>query len=195
LDKGFVPLSPACQRRPATAAKIADAGWRRPTALRDNGPYLRCGEILLVPIALFDVLLQFYLLEVYLLADRQAGKLRPLVAKMQHFAHLIEELRMRIVMPPAPSIAKLDEILLPTLDQSEPATGDTVVRTLLPFRHEGSQTAVESALPDNQRASLIRATKMSAAPGRLFVDFLFVDNSVDIDSTAQCFSLYETSKI
>jgi len=42
---------------------------------------------------------------------------------------------------------------------------------------------------------MIRATKMNAAPGRLFVDFLFVDNSVDIDSTAQCFSLYETSKI
>src|ERR1700748_1120499 len=89
-------------------------------------------------------------------------------------------------MPPAPGIAKFDEILLPTLDQSEPATGDNVVRTLLPFRHEGSQTAVESALPDNRRALLIRATKMNAAPGRLFVDFLFVDNSVDIDSTAQC---------
>jgi hypothetical protein len=87
-------------------------------------------------------------------------------------------------MPPTPGIAKFDEILLPTLDQSEPATDDTVVRTLLPFRHEGSQTAVESARLDNQRASLIRATKMNAAPGRLFVDFLFVDNSVDIDSTA-----------
>ena len=85
-------------------------------------------------------------------------------------------------MPPAPRIAKFDEILLPTLDQSEPATGDTVVRTLLPFRHEGSQTAVESALPDNQRASMIRATKINAAPGRLFVDFLFVDNSGQNDS-------------
>jgi hypothetical protein len=84
-------------------------------------------------------------------------------------------------MPPAPGIAKFDEILLPTLDQSEPATGDTVVRTLLPFRHEGSQTAVESAFPDNQRASLIRATKMNTALNRLFVDFLFVDNSVQIE--------------
>jgi hypothetical protein len=59
---------------------------------------------------------------------------------------------------------------------------------------EGSQTAVESALPDNQRASLIRVTKMNAAPGRLFVDFLFVDNSVHIDSMAQFFSLYELPK-
>jgi hypothetical protein len=42
---------------------------------------------------------------------------------------------------------------LPTLNQSEPAAGDTVVRTLLPFRHEASQAAVESALVDNQRAS------------------------------------------
>jgi hypothetical protein len=69
-----------------------------------------------VSIALFDVLLKLYLL-----ADWQAGKLRPLVAKMQHFAHLIEELRMRIVVPRAPGIAKFDEILLPTLNQSEPA--------------------------------------------------------------------------
>jgi hypothetical protein len=127
---------------------------------------------LLVSIVLFDDLLEFHLL-----ADRQACKLRPLVAKMQHFAHLIEELRMRIVVSPAPSITKLDEVPLPTLDQSEPAAGDTVVRTWLPFRHGGSQTAVESALPDNQRASLIRATKMNAAPSRLFVDFLLVDNS------------------
>jgi hypothetical protein len=96
---------------------------------------------------------------------------------MQHFAQLIEELRMRVVVPPASGIAKFDEIPLPTLNQSEPAAGDTVVRTLLPFRHEESQTAVESALVDNQRSSLIRATKMNAAPSRLFVDFLFVDNS------------------
>jgi len=45
-------------------------------------------EILIVPIVLFDVLSKVYLL--YLLADRQTGKLRPLVTKMQHFAHLIE---------------------------------------------------------------------------------------------------------
>ncbi len=60
---------------------------------------------------LFDAVL-----EVYWLADGQAGKLRPLVAELQHFMHLSEELRMRIVMPPAPGIAKFDEILLPTLD-------------------------------------------------------------------------------
>jgi len=47
---------------------------------------------------------------------------------------------------------------------------------LLPFRHEGSQTAVKSALLDTQRALLIRATEMNAATSRLFVDFLFVDN-------------------
>jgi hypothetical protein len=42
--------------------------------------------------------------------------------------------------------------------------------------------AVESSLPDNQRAVLIRATKMSVAPQGLFVDFLFVDNCGQIDS-------------
>jgi hypothetical protein len=103
---------------------------------------------------------------------------------MQHFAHLIEELRLRIVAPPAPGRAKIDEVPLPTLNQSEPAAGDTVVRTLLPFRHQGSQTAVESALLDNQRALLIQATKMNVAASRLLVDFLFVDNSGQIDSTA-----------
>ena len=85
-------------------------------------------------------------------------------------------------MPPAPGIAKFDEILLPTLDQSEPSARDTVVRTLLPFRHEGSQTAVESARVDNQRALPIRATKMNAAASRLFIDFLLVDNSGQNDS-------------
>jgi hypothetical protein len=39
-----------------------------------------------------------------------------------------------------------------------------------------AKNAVKSALVDNQRASLIRATKMNAASARLFVDFLFVDN-------------------
>jgi hypothetical protein len=59
-------------------------------------------------------LLQTHFLEVYLLAGRQAGKLRPLVAPLQHFAHLLEKLRMRIIAPPAPAIAKFDEALLPT---------------------------------------------------------------------------------
>jgi hypothetical protein len=80
---------------------------------------------------------------------------------------------MRIVMPPATGIAEFDEVLLPTLDQGEPSAGDT---------DEGSQTAVESARVDNQRALPIRATKMNAAASRLFVDFLFVDNSGQNDS-------------
>jgi hypothetical protein len=37
-----------------------------------------------------------------------------------------------------------------------------------------AKNAAESALLDNQRAAMIRATKMNAAPRRLFVDFLFV---------------------
>jgi hypothetical protein len=80
-------------------------------------------QTLAVSIALFDVLLQVWLLQIYLskaylLADRQAGKPRPLVAQMQHFAHLVEKLRMRIVPPPAAGMAKFDEALLPTLDQN-----------------------------------------------------------------------------
>jgi len=134
-------------------------------------------QVYLLQVYLLQVyLLQVYLLQVYLLAYRHAGKPRPFGAKIQHFAHLIDELRSRIVVPPASSGAKFDEVPLPTLNQSEPAAGDTVVRALLPFRHEGSQTAVKSALLDTQRALLIRATEMNAATSRLFVDFLFVDN-------------------
>jgi hypothetical protein len=54
---------------------------------------------------------------------------------------------------------KLDEVLLPTLNQREPFTSSTVVR-----------------------AAPIRATKMNVARQGLFVDFLFVDNSGQIDS-------------
>jgi len=69
-------------------------------------------------------------------------------------------------------------MLLPTLDQCEPSACDTVVRTRLPFRHEGEPKApVKLAPVDIQRDLLIRATKMNGAPRRLFVDFLFVDNS------------------
>jgi hypothetical protein len=96
--------------------------------------------------------------------DRRLARRQAAPIDWQHFTHLIEKLRMRIVVSPAAAIAKLDEILLPTLDQSEPSASDTVVRTLLPFRHEGSRkektkNAVESARVDNQRSLLIRATK------------------------------------
>jgi hypothetical protein len=40
-----------------------------------------------------------------------------------------------------------------------------------------AKAAVESASVDKKREPLIRATKMNAARGRLFVDFLFVDDS------------------
>jgi hypothetical protein len=45
-----------------------------------------------------------------------------------------------------------------------------------------ARNAAELASVDNQRASLIRATKMNAASSRLFIDFLFVDNCGQIDS-------------
>ena len=62
----------------------------------------------LQPYLLQTSLLQVYFLEVCLLAGRQAGKLRPLIAQLQHFAHLPEKLLMRIVAAPAPAIAKFD---------------------------------------------------------------------------------------
>ena len=77
--------------------------------------------ILLNSVALFDVVLKLYLV-----LDRHAGKPRPLIAKMRHFVHFIDELRMRVVAPPAAGIAKFDEVLVPTLDQGQPFTGGTV---------------------------------------------------------------------
>jgi len=116
---------------------------RRPTPLPKHALRPRHGllwdSIIPVAVAVFGVVLQVCLFKIYLLADRQAGKLRPLIAKLQNLAHLIEELRMRIVASPAPAIAKFDDILLPTLVQGEPSAGGTVVRALLPFRHEASQ--------------------------------------------------------
>jgi hypothetical protein len=142
-----------------------------------------------VSVALFDIWLQLYLfqvcslqlylLNVYVLGGRQAGKSRPLIAQPQHFAHLLEKLRVGVVAPPAPAIAKFDEALLPTLDENEPSARDTVVRTLLPFRHEEKPRSPWIGVVDKKRALLIRATKMNAAPRRLFVDFLFVDKRVN----------------
>jgi hypothetical protein len=45
-----------------------------------------------------------------------------------------------------------------------------------------ARNAVESAPADNQRASLIRATKMNVPSSRLFVDFLFVGRGRRVDS-------------
>jgi hypothetical protein len=45
-----------------------------------------------------------------------------------------------------------------------------------------AKSAVESAPLDNQRAAMIRATKINAVPKRLFVDFLFVGKGALIDS-------------
>jgi len=68
-----------------------------------------------------------------------AGQTRPSIAKIEYFMHFVEKFGVRIVVPPAPGVVEFDEILLPTLDQSEPPEGDTVVGAVLPSRHEGSQ--------------------------------------------------------
>jgi hypothetical protein len=45
-----------------------------------------------------------------------------------------------------------------------------------------AKSAVESASVDKKRALPIRATKMNAALGGLFVDFLFVGEKTQVDS-------------
>jgi hypothetical protein len=86
------------------------------------------------PLALFA-----HVLDVGLILHWHAAQARPTIAKIEYFSHFVEKFGMRVVAPPAPGVAELDEILLPTLDQSEPPEGDTVVRAVLPSRHEESQ--------------------------------------------------------
>ena len=135
LDKGLLPSSPVSEPASHGRQNRRRGSMPLPFPAARQWDYLRFAGILLASIAVFDVLLRLYLV-----ADRQTGKPRPLIAKMQHFAHFIDELRMRVVVPPATGIGKFDKALLPTLDQVQPFAGGTVVRTLLPFRHEGSQT-------------------------------------------------------
>jgi hypothetical protein len=97
-------------------------------------------------------------------------------------AHLIEEIRVRVVVLPAAGFPERDEVPLPTLNQREPFM--CRLSYGLPCRSDMQRArgAVESALPDNQRAVLIRATKMNVPPQGLFVDFLFIDICGQIDS-------------
>src|ERR1700722_7498398 len=77
----------------------------------------------------------------HFLVDQDARDPRPLVAQQRRVAHFgVEPLRGEIV-PPAAAIDEFDEMGLPTLRQGEPFARDTVVRTLLPFRHEKARSA------------------------------------------------------
>src|ERR1700683_845126 len=77
----------------------------------------------------------------HFVVDQQPCDPRPLVAQQGCFAHFgVEPLRGEIV-PPAAAIDEFDEIGLPTLRQGEPFARDTVVRTLLPFRHGEARSA------------------------------------------------------
>src|SRR6202167_68385 len=77
----------------------------------------------------------------HFLVHQNARDPRPLVAHQRRLAHSgVEPLRGEIV-PPAAAIDELDEMGLPTLRQGEPFARDTVVRTLLPFRHGEARSA------------------------------------------------------
>ncbi len=155
------------------------------------------GGIWIAPVRLLDVWLgadwlQFYLakldlLEIALLAGRQAGKLRPPVTQMQHFAHFVEKLGIRVVVPPAPGIAKFDDIL---------STRTSHLRAILSYglscrsdireprerAKKENQSAVKSARVDKKRARRFEQQKMNARAVLLFVDFLFVARREEIDS-------------
>src|SRR5580692_10099069 len=101
----------------------------------------------------------------HFLVHKQARDPRPLVAQVRGFPHFgVEHLRGEIV-PPAAAIDKFDEMGLPTLRQGEPFARDTVVRTLLPFRHgEARSTSLVNTFgigaSASSRACLIRAIKL-----------------------------------
>src|ERR1700688_10586 len=95
----------------------------------------------------------------HFLVHEDARDPRPLVAQQRGFAHFsIQPLRGEIV-PPAAAIDELDEMGLPTLRQGEPFARDTVVRTLLPFRHGEARSARGFGASASSWACLIRATK------------------------------------
>jgi hypothetical protein len=62
-------------------------------------------------------------------------------------------------------------VFLPTLDQSEPSARDTVVRTLLPFRHGETKSAkskapLQSARSNYSARASDSAIKMNVAASR-----------------------------
>src|SRR6202162_1113325 len=95
----------------------------------------------------------------HFLVDQKPCDPRPLIAQQRGFPHFgVEPLRGEIV-PPAAAIDKFDEMGLPTLRQSEPFARDTVVRTLLPFRHGEARSTRGFGASASSWACLIRATK------------------------------------
>src|SRR5579862_3929657 len=77
----------------------------------------------------------------HFLVHKQARDPCPLVAQQRRFAHFGVEHLWREIVPPAAAIDEFDEMGLPTLRQGEPFARDTVVRTLLPFRHGEARSA------------------------------------------------------
>src|SRR5580704_4886030 len=96
----------------------------------------------------------------HFLVDQEAREPRPLVAQLRGFPHFgVEPLRGEIV-PPAAAIDEFDEMGLPTLRQGEPFARDTVVRTLLPFRHGEARSTRGFGASASSWACLIRAIKL-----------------------------------
>src|SRR5580692_2720942 len=96
----------------------------------------------------------------HFLVDKEARDPCPLIAQERGFPHFgVEPLRGEIV-PPAAAIDEFDEMGLPTLRQGEPFARDTVVRTLLPFRHGEARSTRGIGASASSRACLIRAIKL-----------------------------------
>src|SRR5580658_7296188 len=96
----------------------------------------------------------------HFLVDKDARNARPLVAQQRRLAHFsVKPLRAEIV-PPTAAIDEFDEMSLPTLRQGEPFARDTVVRTLLPFRHGEARSTRGVGASASSRPCLIRATKL-----------------------------------
>ena len=77
------------------------------------------------------------------IAQRQTGDRRPLVAHAQNFTHFVQKFRVRVIVPPAASVAEFEEVRLATFHQCEPSARDTVVPTVLRCRHGRARSARE----------------------------------------------------
>src|ERR1700722_6018787 len=92
--------------------------------------------------------------------DQEARDPGPLVAQERRLAHFGVEHLWGEIVPPAAAIDEFDEMGLPTLRQGEPFARDTVVRTMLPFRHGEARSTRGIGASAFSRACLIRAIKL-----------------------------------
>ena len=66
---------------------------------------------------------------------QQTGDPGPFVADPDRLAQRFDELGLGVIVPPAPGVVELDEMVAATLRQGDPFAGDTIKRARIAFGH------------------------------------------------------------